>query len=182
MIIETLALVIRVEDEGMNDGQKCEAVWSKAAETLLPQMGTWYDRFQPSGVAWCKLVRHPFGVVLGSDQTAFKQFYALAKLAQERSVRNNLSILEKLADSAKRFGSFQDGHISVYGFEASKGLELIKHMSWQDDITEGKLVPGAALHYCAAGDKQFDRQTDARVLGSPEKYALCLVDIITSKE
>jgi len=182
MMTETLALVIRVEDEGLNDGQKREAVWSKAAETLLPQMGTWYDRFQPAGVAWCKLVRHPFGVVLGSEQPAFTQFYALAKQTQEKSVRHNLSVLEKLADSAKRFGSFQDGRISVYGFEPSKGIELLKHMSWQDDIMEGKLVPGAALYYCAAGDKQFDHQTDARVLGSPEKYALCLVDIITSEE
>lgn len=79
MMIENLALVVRVEDEELSDEQKCEAVWSKAVETLLKQMGTWYDRFQPAGSAWRKSVNNPFGVVLGSEQPAFMQFYALAK-------------------------------------------------------------------------------------------------------
>lgn len=59
-------------------------------------------------------------------------------------------------------------------------MDFIKRIAWQDEIIDGKLVPGATLHYCADGDKQFDLQTDARVFANPGKYALCLVDIITS--
>jgi len=182
MMVETLAFVIRVEDRGLSDEQKSVAVWSKAVETLLPQMGTWYDRFQPAGTAWNKSVRNPFGVVLGNEQPAFMQFYALAKQAQERIVRHNIDTLEKLTDGIKTFGTFQNGRISVCGMEGAKGMDFVKRIVWQDEIIDGKLVPGAVLHYCADGDKQFDRQTDARVLGSPEQYALCLVDIITTEK
>ena len=182
MMVETLAFVIRVEDRGLSDEQKCAAVWSKAVETLLPQMGTWYDRFQPAGTAWHKAVRNPFGVVLGNEQPAFMQFYALAKKAQEKIVLHNLNTLERLAGGVKNLGTFQDGRISICSMESAKGMDLVKRIVWQDEIIDGKLVPGAVLHYCADGDKQFDHQTDARILGSPQQYALCLVDIITSEK
>lgn len=182
MMVETLALVIRMEDRGLSDEQKCVAAWSKAVEMLLPQMGTWYDRFQPAGTAWRKSVRNPFGVVLGSEQPAFMQFYALAKQAQERIVRHNLETIEKLTDGIKPLGSFQNGRISICSMEGTKGMDFVKRIAWQDEIIDGKLVPGAVLHYCADGDKQFDHQTDARILGSPQQYALCLVDIITSEK
>lgn len=176
-----LAIVFPIAGDTESDNALRQALWIKATELLIPQLGKAYARFEPALSAWKQKIDRPYSVILGrSDPALFLYFFAAAKANQEAAIRFHMeSFLGGMEPIDQRE---EDGAIICSVSFKGTGEDVAPHMLWHIGMISGELLNDCGIYYALQRQAVASNALEKEIVEHVSRYALCMVTLMTEED